>query len=158
MILEATMRNQKQGRMVRPTGNRVARSSVAVGKKIKMQPWLTLVGAASVTEVLQPSDGWLRGADYPTYHMQVQMKSINGTNATLTLETAPSAEGPWESITTFAAATDTMIVISSEGGDNRFSNLVRWKFTATAAWDICFALNATPGMSVSNVGGTPRKV
>ena len=152
------MATRQQGRMVRPAMNRNMQPSVAVGQKIKMQPWLTLAGAAGVTEVLQPSDGWLRGADYPTYHMQVQVKAISGTNATLTLETAPSAEGPWASITTFTAVTDTMIVISSEGGSNRFSNLVRWKMTASDAWQVCFSLNATPGMSVSNVSGAPRRV
>lgn len=67
------------------------------------------------------------------------MQILAVTNVTLAIESAAGHEGPWIESTTFAAATDTMIVLSSEGGSINFSRYIRWRFEGDGvnAWNIC---------------------
>jgi len=131
---------------------------VGGGEVIRFQPWLTLEtgGTAVAREVIQPASQWLAGAHVPTYHMQIQVSYLAG--CTLYLESSPTPEGPWAEVTSFAAYTDTMVVISSEGGSAKFSGYVRWRVAGTAPWQACFQLKATPGVSVAEVLGAPKRV
>jgi len=126
---------------------------------IRYRPWVTLecCGAAEVREVIQPASQWLAGAHAPNFHILVEISYCNG-GCTLYLESSPTPEGPWNAVTSFAASTDTTVVISSEGGSTKFSGYVRWRVAGTAPWQICFHLKAMPGLSVTEHIGTPRKV
>ncbi len=121
---------------------------------IRFQPWLSLETAASWGEIVQPASQWLAGAQVPTYQMQVQIMYLAG--ATLLLESSPTAEGPWATVVSYTAQTNTMIMLASEGGG--FAGYIRWRVEGTAAWQICFQLRATPGASVMQQMGTPKRV
>jgi len=89
--------------------------------------------------------------------MQVQAMSM--VDCSLLLESAPAVEGPWTQISSYDAAADNAIVLSSEGGTKKFSNLVRWRInpTAAGAWNICFKIKATAsGAKMSRVRA-PRR-
>ena len=97
----------------------------------------------------------------PKYHMQIEVTEC--TSATypsvypsIYIESSPTAEGPWDTVKAFTAVTNTMIVISSEGGENRFTGLVRWRVSGTAPWAVCFQFHAMPGASFSNKPASPR--
>jgi hypothetical protein len=126
----------------------------AGGTAIKFQPLITIEGASAM-DVIPPSSQWLRGETVSTYHLKVEIPYLS--SATLYLESAPTAEGPWTEVTSFTAQTSTMVVISSEGGAARFTNLVRWKLSGSGAWGACFRLRATPGISVVEKPAAPRK-
>lgn len=122
---------------------------------VRFQPTVTIEAAGSGTkEAIQPSDMWIRGCQFPTYHMQVEIIE-NSANAEVYLESAPTAEGPFDTVKSFTAVTNTMIVISSEGGENKFTGLLRWRVAGTAPWQACFQFHAMPGASVSDKFSTP---
>lgn len=122
---------------------------------IAFQEFLTITAAGSGTkEAIQPSYAWLKGYLYPTYHVQVEIPYCSA-NATIYLESSPTAEGPWDTVKSFTAVTNTMIVISSEGGENKFTGLVRWRVEGTAPWQVCFQFHAMPGASISDKLSTP---
>lgn len=124
-------------------------------KSIPFQPLVTVLGSSSSEDVIQASDLWLRGQDN-TYHIQVSLNAIS--NCTLVLESCLTVEGPWSTVTSYAAATQTMAVISSEGGSTKFSGLVRWRIEKDVSdWSTCFQLKAMPGQSVTDVVESPRR-
>ena len=137
----------------------VTKASFDEAGVIKFQPWLVLetgTGAGSPYEIVQPASGWLFGQDVSTYHLKVQISYLNA--AVLYLETSTTPEGPWATVTSFASQTDTMVVISSEGGDSKFSGYVRWRVSGNAPWQICFQLEAVPGASAAGYVATPKVV
>ena len=122
---------------------------------IVWQRMLTLQAAGSGTkEAIQPSYAWLKGCEYPTYHVQVELPECSA-NATVYLESSPTVEGPFSTVKSFTAVTNTMIVMSSEGGENRFDGFVRWRVSGTAPWQVCMQLHAMPGASISDKQSTP---
>jgi len=124
---------------------------------IRFQPWLTLETATGGPgEIVQPASQWLNGAHVPTYNLQIQVPYLSG--CTLYIESSPTAEGPWAEALAISAYTNTMAVLSSEGGSARFSGYVRWRVGGTAPWQICFQIKATPGVSVAGTMGTPKQV
>ena len=128
------------------------------GQVINFQPWLSLTGVSGSGDVTQPARHWLNGTNFATCNMQVQAMSV--VACTLVLESASSVEGPWSTITSYQAAADAAIVLSSEGGTQKFSNLVRWRInpSGAAAWNICFKLKATASGSKMSRVKAPRRV
>lgn len=124
---------------------------------IRFQEWLEMSGASTTGEVVQPSRGWIPGAEYSTYLMKAEILYVS--NCTLVIESSPTVEGPWQSAATFGVPGTLMAVLSSEGGLSRFSHYIRWRVDPAAAeWGICFQLKAFPskGMAEPNMG--PRRV
>ena len=128
---------------------------MADNRTIMFQPLVTVLGSSASNDLIQASDMWLQGREN-TYHIQVSLNAIS--NCTLVLESCPTVEGPWSTVTSYAAATQTMAVISSEGGATKFSGLVRWRIEKDVSdWSTCFQLKAMPGQSVTNVVESPRR-
>lgn len=122
---------------------------------IAFEDFVTIEAAGSGTkEAIQPSYKWIRGCNFPTYHMQVEITE-RSANATIYIESSTTAEGPWDTVKAFTAVTNTMIVISSEGGENKFNGLVRWRVSGTAPWQVCFQFHAMPGASISDKFAQP---
>jgi len=124
---------------------------------IRFQPWVTLetaAGGPDPLEIIQPASQWLPGAQVPTYQMEIKVPYL--ANCTLYLESSPTAEGPWSTVLSYTAQTNTMIMLASEGGG--FAGYIRWRVAGTAPWQICFQLKATPGASVLQQMGTPKRV
>lgn len=126
-------------------------------RRFRFQPWLTLYGPAAIDEVVQPCRHYLDGLNEATYHFQVEVLSI--TNVTLVVESAQSQEGPWSQCTGFGSTTDTMVVLSSEGGSMNFSRYVRWRLDGDGVndWEISFQMLLTSGAAVSETKLSPRK-
>jgi len=126
---------------------------------LKFQPWTNLevaTGAGSPYEFIQPRSGWLNGEQVTTYHMKVQISFLSG--CTLYIESSTTEEGPWTTAVSYTEQTDTMAVISSEGGGARFSGYVRWRVSGDAPYQICFQLEALPGASIASNIPTPKTV
>jgi len=126
-------------------------------KRFRFQPWLTLCGPAAIDEVPQPCRHYLDGLNEASYHLQAEV--LNITNVTLIIESAQSQEGPWNLCTTFGGVTDTLFVLSSEGGDKIFTRYIRWRLEGDKAndWEITFQLLLTSGAAVSETKLSPRK-
>jgi len=124
---------------------------------IYWQPWIAPEAASGMSlDFIQPAALWLNGENASSYHILAEISYL--LNATLIFESSPTAEGPWETVTAFTAQTDTMIVISSEGGSLKFTGLVRYRVQGTAPWQACFQLKATPGISIAEMDVSPRSV
>ena len=123
---------------------------------IKFQQTLTLVGSSSSGDVEQPDGMWLDGLKFPTFHIKAEISALS--NCTLVLESAATVEGPWSTVIAYTQVGDRMTVISSEGGDAKFSRFVRWKVAKGASdWFACFKFQAVPGKSTTDVPLTPRR-
>ena len=70
------------------------------------------------------------------------------TGATLILEAAMGAEGPWTAFGTFASASgysfQTFALSKEQAASVRLRRLVRWHIEgSTNTWQACFRLNGT---------------
>jgi hypothetical protein len=109
-------------------------------------------------DIVQPARAWLSGEQAATYHCKVEISYLS-SGWTLELESSPTPEGPWVEVVAFTAQTDTVVVLSSEGGSNKFSGYIRWRLPATTSdWGACFQIKATPGINVSGITMTPKIV
>ena len=127
-----------------------------VGSWVEMQPWLTLRGDASIPDVIQPARNWLKGLDFTSYAIQVDI--LEADACTLFVETAATVEGPWTTCQAFTQAGIEDNVLSSEGGGSDLVELVRWRVDMGAAeWTVCFKITALPATAAAKPVLTPRR-
>jgi len=127
----------------------VIRYSEAGGKKkatrvIKMRPIITLCGQSD-DEVVPPREEWQNTAGMKSVAVFVEVLGCSG--ASLFLESAGGAEGPWSQLVTFTEATVTSILLTGEGGSGAggLQALLRWRIDGiSAGWKTCFWMEATP--------------
>ena len=132
------------------------KTKAMVGDWVQMQPWLTLRGDASIPDVIQPARNWLKGLDFTSYAIQVDI--LEADACTLFVETAATVEGPWTTCQAFTQAGIEDNVLSSEGGGSDLVELVRWRVDMGAAeWTVCFKITALPATAAAKPVLTPRR-
>ena len=122
------------------------------------QEWLTLAGPATISEIIQACGKWKDGRDSVAYTLESEILAIS--NVSLLIESAPNREGPWNTVVAFTGTTNIMVVMSSEGGNCRFSRYIRWHLLGDGAnaWEVCFRLNLMPGTTLDRSVLKPREV
>ena len=126
-----------------------------MSEELTWQPWRTIDGAASTADIVQPEDNWLDVGDAPSVTVRVDVMFLTG--ATLAVQIAPAAHGPWTTANSFTSATKSSLIMSAAPyGQTRNQNhrYVRWFIDAPASiWTACFRMRAafpdTPGTTVS---------
>ena len=132
------------------------KTTAMVGDWVQMQPWLTLRGDASSPDVIQPARNWLKGLDFTSYAIQVDI--LEALACTLIVETAATVEGPWTTCQAFTQAGIEDDVLSSEGGGSDLVELVCWRVDMGAAeWTVCFKITALPATAAAKPVLTPRR-
>ena len=124
-------------------------------EELTWQPWTTLDAAASAADITQPQDNWLDVGEAPSVTVRVDVMYLTG--ATLAVQIAPAAHGPWSSAASFTSATKSVLITSAEPysqARNQTQRYVRWFVDAPAGpWNACFRMRAslsdTPGSVVT---------
>jgi len=96
----------------------------------------TLTGDTAAQQAIQKRAGWIDTRGYKRFVLSAMVYQL--TNVTLTIETATTLSGPWNTAATIAA-TGTTYIQAEESATNLLERFVRWKAVSTnTAWTVCF--------------------
>lgn len=128
---------------------------VAPGQKVVWDTgWVTLAGVGPITDeegLNQPSAKYFDAGQFTTLTLKLLIPGLT-TGVDVHVESSSTLEGPWdECISPIEAVTKSLVVISSEGGDRRFSRYIRWSVFSTVLaevnWVSCFRIQAIAGVT-----------
>ena len=107
---------------------------------IMFQRWTTLTGDTAAQQMIQDQAGWLDTKGFKRLVLSAQV--MQHTNVTLTIETAATLAGPWNTAATIAA-TGTTYIQAEENATNKLERFVRWKVVSSdVTWTTCFWFGA----------------
>ena len=115
-----------------------------MGKTVRLQKWLTMMGAANSGE-LQDIEDWLDTSNYKVGVLQVETPYIS--NCSLVIQGSDVEGGEFNTNGTFTqSATAASILYLSKaapvGTPERLAKLVRWKIVpGGSAWTVTFQLS-----------------
>lgn len=96
----------------------------------------TLTGDTAAQQAIQKQAGWIDTRGYKRFVLSAKLYQL--TNVTLTIETAATLAGPWNTAATIAA-TGTTYIQAEENATNKLERYVRWKALSTdVTWTVCF--------------------
>ena len=100
------------------------------------QPATTLTGDTAAQQPIQKRPFWIDTRGYKRFVLSAKVYQL--TNVTLTIETAATEAGPWNTAATIAA-TGTVYIQAEENATNKLERFVRWKVVSTdVTWTVCF--------------------
>lgn len=95
-----------------------------------------LTGDNDEEYAIQKRAGWIDTRGFKRFVLSAKVYQL--TVATLTIETATTLAGPWNTAATIAT-TGTTYIQAEENATNKLERFVRWKVLATdATWTACF--------------------
>jgi hypothetical protein len=115
-----------------------------MGKTVKLQKWLTLMGPANYGEI-QDVEDWIDTSNYGVGVLQVETPYIS--NCSLLVQGSDVQGGEFNTNGTFTqSATAASILYLTKGApvgtSEKLAKLVRWKIEPSAsAWEVTFQLS-----------------
>ena len=124
-------------------------------KQVLFQDWVTVKVtppvAGEALQAIQAKADWIVCDGINELAIGIQAW-LNGASCELAIQTAVSAEGPWEDVGLYSTAApgpsynEILHLTRQETGTSRFGRCVRWAFrvdTAAVNPTVCFKLTAT---------------
>lgn len=113
-----------------------------MSRTMELQPLLSLQGAAAVTSLTQDISDWIDSSKYNVGVIQAQV--LKSTNCTVIVEGCDVIDGTFVTHTSLATSSENtwtyLLKNAPQGVSNHLYNLLRWRITASAAWETTFRL------------------